>query len=227
MRRFVLPLLALVLAGALTTPVGAATGPQPADQVSSAALARQIAAANRAAGAEVTYVRDTLAWIRNNVVGVSFGPSKRTGYGKATVTAIVKGCPECDWYRAEVGITNHQPTSPATAASCCDWCWPWEFDMFSDRGCWNAPSTWNWGAVWDWTLGDAWHPWDQNVTSITDKLLGCWYGSESALGIRVAGKGIVAGMAEEGWLIKLNDIGGPYEWAVAAIGGCVVSLNHK
>lgn len=211
MKRLALATLsALLLIGALSTSPAASRPAPPART-----------------GGDVVYVHDTLAWLRGNIVGMSFGPSQKTGYGKATITGIVKGCPECPWYHATMNITNHQPTGPMTRqARRGGPCWFWDSWPFGD-GCaaWNDPTSWDWGPLW-MAFNDDWHPWNPNTTSYVQRLLNCAQGTASAWDMRVVGKSIVAGMAEDGWMVKLNDVGGPEEWMVAGVGGCLTWMFH-
>ena len=89
MRRFAQVVLsALVLAGTLTT---SATGrPVPHTAFDRAAFEQQVAAANQAATKRAGYVHDTLAWVRNNVVGMG-GPEE-------WVVAGIFGCGMSFWH---------------------------------------------------------------------------------------------------------------------------------
>lgn len=218
MKRLVLVLVgAFALAGTLAAPPAVSATP-PSAPVPASLTFR----------ADTTYVHDTLAWIRNNVVGITFGPSKRTGYGQAVIDSIVKGCPECDWYRANLNYSNHQPTSPMTATKANamkrrgGFCWPWDFDWFSGDSCWNDASSWNWGAVID-AFDDDWHPWNPDERSFVDRIVGCGTGAGTTMTGKAAQKSIVGALASEGWVIKFT---GPEEWAVAGIFGCAMSFFH-
>ncbi|MDT4922113.1 MAG: hypothetical protein QOI15_3015 [Pseudonocardiales bacterium] len=226
MKRSALAIIAtLALTAGLTVPsaVGA-----PTPRADAAPTAAPITTAPAARG-DTVYVHATLAWVRNNTIGMSFGPSRRTGYGKVTITGIVKGCPECNWYRATLDYTNHQPTSPMQASSAgfaqkrrSGFCWPWEFDFFSGDSCWNDASTWNWGAIispWD----DNWHPWNPDALSITDRLVSCMTGTEAGVNFKLAGAGITA-VLESGFG-PLNIT--PEGWIVAGVGGCTGNPFHN
>jgi hypothetical protein len=176
------------------------------------------------ARADTGYVHDTLTWLRNNTVGISFGPSRRTGYGEVTVTGVVRGCPECDWYRADLSYSNHQPTSPSPAGAAkrrAGFCWPWDFDMFSGDACWNDASSWNWGGIFSGFDGD-WHPWNPDRQTILDRISGCFSGAEGGLTLKLAGSSAAAGI--EASLAPLNIT--PEGWIVAAIGGCIGNPFH-
>ena len=142
-------------------------------------------------------VPDTISWLRDNLIGMSWGPGPRTGYGKMTITGFTKGCPECDWYRVNMDITNHQPLSPMTTVTANQalakrrrgFCWPWDYGFFSGEGCWNEPATWDWPAVWN-DLNGSWHTsWDPDTT--VERLYNCAkgavHGAETVLGKQVLG----------------------------------------
>ena len=155
-----------------------------------------VAVTHRQSASTSLPVPDTISWLRDNLIGMSWGPGKRTGYGKMTITGFTKGCPECDWYRVDMDITNHQPLSPVAAAGHksiaarrSGFCWPWNDGFFSGQGCWNEPATWNWPSIWD-DLNGSWHTsWDPDTT--VDRLYNCAegavHGAETVLGKQVLG----------------------------------------
>jgi hypothetical protein len=169
--------------------------------------------------------RATLAWVRNNVVGLSIGPNVRTGYGRATVRAIVKGCPECDWYRVDLDYENSDPTMSANRANTrpkkhahrSDFCWPWE--NFIGSGCagWNSSWTWDWVGIWDMVNGD-WHPWDS--LSTVDRFELCVQGVFAGVSIGVIGKGAIARIIAGGEVLKVTPAGAAY----STVSGCVANL---
>lgn len=209
---------ALALIGSLATnaPAGAAPSPPPVQHASSGG--------HRYHPFPAGHEKATLAWLRDNIVGVQIGPNVRTGYGQATITAIVKGCPECDWYRTDLDYTNNQPTSAMRSAAATharkrrsDFCWPWE--NFIGSGCagWNSSYSWDWVGIWGTINGD-WHPWDP-ITTI-DHFELCIQGENNPIEFSIFGRAAIARFAAGGEVLKLTPAGVVY--ALAA--GCVAHL---
>jgi hypothetical protein len=224
MKRICVLLLAmLALAAAVAAPPAGGSPTAPTGRLAVTAP-RTNSGAVLAVRGDTVYVHDTLTWLRNNTIGMSFGPSRRTGYGKVTITGIVKGCPECEWYRTDLDYSNHQPTSPMTANSRHrrgGFCWPWDFDMFSGDSCWNDASSWNWGGIFS-AFNDDWHPWNPNHETMLDRISGCTSGAEGGITMKLAGAGAAA--AIESSLAPLSIT--PEGWIVAAIGGCIGNPFH-
>jgi hypothetical protein len=187
-------------------------------------------AADAGAGANKA-VYPTLHWLRHKVVGRSIGPSKRTGYGKMTITGLtqVKGHPHR--YRIHYRITDHRPTTTVYAPSrpigvegaqiamaSTPFCWPWQMFPFSSRACWNEPSTWNWGGI----MNHADPLFDGFLSTFRDNLVACYHGAYQGTLVGVFGKtvfGIIFGMAD---LVKFSPEGAAY----TVIAGCMLKIKH-
>lgn len=163
----------------------------------------------------------TLAWLQNNIPGLTVGPGPNTGYGKENLGAFTKGCPECTWYSEDRNLTNHQPSSPAVLArpnameQRRDFCWPWDYDWFSGDACWNMPATWDWGAIWDNVYSNM-QPDPQNWSHWVDWGKQCWDGVYSGGTFGVVGKSAIGAILKKEALVRLSPEGFWY----SVVGGC-------
>lgn len=221
MKRIALATLpALLLVAALTAPAATST------PVASPAGKMPMGATNPLPPAPDGYTKVGLNWVLNNVVGETFGPSARTGYGKSTITGIAKGCPECSWYRLNIAYTDHQPTNPAvsrpmdarqTMQRRRDFCWPWENYIGSGCAGWNSAWSWDWSDIWHTIDGD-WHPWDP--ASTVDRIQNCIAGITEHITIFVLGPHAAASFFEGFGEVELTPGGAAY----AAGASCTVGV---
>jgi hypothetical protein len=205
--------LALAAASLIELPAGAAPPSAPAAHI-----------AQPYQPFPVGHERATLTWIRNNVVGMTIGPNVRTGYGRATISSIVKGCPECEWYRIDLDYAQSDPTfaqrtdtSRRHHARREGFCWPWENYIGSGCASWNSSWTWDWVGIWDTINGD-WHPWDS--LSTVDRFELCAQGVFAGVSVGVIGKGAIARFIAGGEVLKVTPAGAAY----STVSGCIANL---
>jgi hypothetical protein len=211
---------ALGLVAALTLP-SAACSANPA--AASPAAAAMSAGTNPLPPAPAGYHKVGLTWVLQNVVGETFGPTQRTGYGKGRITGLSKGCPECSWYRVNIAYSDQQPTAAQqglerpTTQRLRDFCWPWENYIGSGCAGWNSAWTWNWSDIWHTINGD-WHPWDPQTT--IDRVQNCIGGITEHITVFVLGPHAAASVFEGFGEVELTPGGAAY----AAGASCAVGI---
>lgn len=168
--------------------------------------------------------RVTFTHILATVPGDVIHASKLTGYGRMRLTHWqICGKQRCPRHPHRLlmkhRVTNHNPLTATARPDTSGFCWPWDFRIWSGRGCWNEPATWDWPQIWQ-----NWYPGPvifHGVPGMDTRLM-----QECREGMLDGGTfGVAAGKSAD-ILLGLGAKLTPQTYASFALGGCLINVYH-